>query len=448
MTRRSGIDRRGVLAGGVALAGSALVGQRSARAAADPTSGRLSIWLGYGETAPAYKAAIEDFKQLYPNIQVELLSFDLREFEAKLSVGVPTGNGPDILTLHDFIFPHYFNNDHLDEVPADLVKVINDPKIVEPVFRDVCSREGKPWGVPWWKGSRAFFYNLDHFKEAGLAGPPKTMDEMWEFAEKLTKKNPDGTIARAGVSLRLTDGSGALQKFCDHYYAMTGHQILEVGSKPGTVRVTLKDKDCIDGGVKLLLDYIAHLHGPKKVDDWALKHDAQGFANGLASMLFREDWVVAFIRKNGPNIKFATAPVPRGKAWGNFHLAEILSVNKGSKVKKPAWDFIRLLQEQKYLDIVLQESGWVPLRLDRNFSAFLAKNPEYKAFLEPIPGYQAYLEPPNTAYVECTTRTGDVILAAFRDASLLGKPEGAKAVLFKAYDTAAAILKRSGIYSE
>lgn len=110
-------------------------------------------------------------------------------------------------------------------------------------------------------------------------------------------------------------------------------------------------------------------------------------------------------------------------------------------------DLIRLLQDQKYLDIILQESGWVPLRKDRDFSAFLSKNPEYKAFLEQPEGYTPYLEPPNTAYTEVTARTGDVILAAFRDASLLNNPEGAKAVLFKAYDTAAAILKRAGIFA-
>jgi multiple sugar transport system substrate-binding protein len=229
------------------------------------------------------------------------------------------------------------------------------------------------------------------------------------------------------------------------YYVMTGHQILEAGPKPDQVRITLKDPGNIDAAVRLLLDYVEHLHGPKKVDDWALKHDTQGFANGVASMLMREDWAVAFIRKNGPDVRFATAPVPRAKAWGNFNLVEILSVNKDSKLKKPAWDLIRLLQQQKYLDVVLEQSGWVPLRKDRDFSAFLAKNPEYEAFLKPIAGYEAYLEPPDTAYVEATTRTGDVILAAFRDASLLGNPDGARKVIFNAYDTAAAILRREGI---
>jgi multiple sugar transport system substrate-binding protein len=435
------MKRRAVLAGG---AGLALAGLGSARAA-DPVSGKLSIWLGYGETAPAYRLAEPAFKQMYPNIQIELLSFDLHEYEAKLSVAVPTGNGPDLLALHDYIFPHYYDSDSLDDVPADLLAVVNNPKIVDPVFTKIVTREGKPWGVPWWKGSRALFYNLDHFKEAGLAGPPKTLAEMWEFSEKLVKKAPDGSITRAGITLRLTEGSGGLQKFDDMYYVKTGQQILEYGPKPDTVRVTLKDN--LDAAASLLLDYIAHLHGPKKVDDWALKHDAQGFANGAASMLMREDWVVAFVRKNGPDLHFATAPVPRGKAWGNFNFIEILSVNKDSKLKKPAWDLIRLLQEQKYLDNVLEESGWVPLRLDRDFSAFLGKNPEYKAFLEPIPGYVPYIEPPDTAYVEATTRTGDVLLAFYRDASLLNNMDGARKAIMKAHDTAVDILKNADIYA-
>jgi multiple sugar transport system substrate-binding protein len=437
------MKRRTVLAGGAALA---LVGLAPAKAAApDPVSGKLSIWLGYGETAPAYRLALPAFKEMYPNIQVEILTFDLHEYEAKLAVAVPTGNGPDLLTLHDYIFPHYYENESLDPMPDDLAAVVNNPKIVDPVFAKIVTRDGKPWGMPWWKGARALFYNLDHFKEAGLSGPPKTMKEMWEYAEKLTKKAPDGTLTRAGISLRLTEGSGGLQKFSDMYYAMTGVQVLEPGPKPGTVRVTLKDN--LDAGAQLLLDYIEHLHGPKKADDWALKHDAQGFANGAASMFLREDWVVAFVRKNGPDIRFATAPVPSGKAWGNFNFTENLSVNKDSKLKKPAWDLIRLLQEQKYLDNVLQESGWVPLRMDRDFSAFLGRNPEYKAFLEPISGYTPWIEAPDVAYVEVTSRTGDVILAAYRDASLLNNPEGAKKALLKAQDVAVAILKNAGIYA-
>ncbi|MGO8700236.1 MAG: hypothetical protein ACLQVY_21305 [Limisphaerales bacterium] len=58
-----------------------------------------------------------------------------------------------------------------------------------------------------------------------------------------------------------------------------------------------------------------------------------------------------------------------------------------------------------------------------------------------------WIEAPDTAYVEVTGRTGDVILAAFRDASLLNNRDGASKVILKAQDTAVAILKNSDIYA-
>lgn len=433
--------RRSLLALGTGLV---LAGGRPLHADT-ATSGKLSIWLGYGETAPTYRLAMADFKKLYPNVQVELLTFDLREFEAKLAVAVPTGTGPDLLALHDFLFPRYYEDGSLDTVPPDLAAVASDPKIFNPTFITLVTRDGKPWGVPWWTGRSALFYNLDHFKEAGLSGPPLTIPQLWEYAEKLVKRSGDGTLTRAGISLRLTEPSGGIQKFGYFYYQMTGHQIFEPGKQPGTVRVTLKDN--LDVSTQALLDHIDHLHGPQKVDDWALKHDAQGFADGSASMLLREAWVIPFVHKNGPDVHMGVAPMPRDKAWGAFNLVEILSVNKDSQLKKAAWDFIRLLQGQQYLDNLLQTSGWIPLRKDRDFSAFLSKNPEYQALMEDPPGYQQYVEAPDTAYQEVTARTGEVILAAYRDASLVNNRDGARKVILRAYDTAVPILKDAGIYA-
>ena len=123
--------------------------------------------------------------------------------------------------------------------------------------------------------------------------------------------------------------------------------------------------------------------GAKKSDDWALKHDAQGFASGAASMFMRESWVIPFVKKNGPDIKFGVVPVPRDKAFGAFNAVEVLSVNKDSKLKDAAWDFIRILQDQAIVNNVLESSGWVPLRRDRDYSAVLAKEPRFAQMTSP-----------------------------------------------------------------
>jgi multiple sugar transport system substrate-binding protein len=416
-------------------------------AAADANiKGKISIWLGYPETLDAFKLGQVEFKKKYPNVEVEILTFELREFEAKLAVSVPAGSGPDILALHDFIFPRYFEAGALDVVPADLAQAINTQTIIDTPFKNIVTRDGKPWGVPWWSGRNGLFYNTDHLRDAGFNEPPKTYEDVWKYAEKLTQKGPNGELTRAGISLRLTGPNGGTQKFGYFYFQLAGMQMFEPGAKPGTVRVTIASN--IDAAARVLVDHVDHLHGPKKSDDWALKHDAQGFAAGAASMFMRESWVIPFVKKNGPDIKFGVVPVPREKGWGAFNAVEVLSVSKDSKLKQAAWDFIRVLQDQAILNNVLDSSGWVPLRRDRDYSASLAKEPRFASMITPPQGLTLYIEAPNTSYEEAMTRVGEIIQAAFRDASLVGNTEGAKRVMMRAHDTAVKILKDNGIYAE
>ncbi len=46
----------------------------------------------------------------------------------------------------------------------------------------------------------ALIYNKKLLQEAGFNQPPKTWDELVAMAPKLTKKNPDGTIAQYGFA--------------------------------------------------------------------------------------------------------------------------------------------------------------------------------------------------------------------------------------------------------
>jgi len=89
-----------------------------------------------------------------------------------------------------------------------------------------------------------------------------------------------------------------------------------------------------------------------------------------------------------------------------------------------------------------------PLRRDRDYSAILKLEPRYDSMVNTPAGQTQYIEPANTAYEEMTTRVGEVIQAAFRDASLVGNVDGAKRVMMRAHDTAVRILKDQGIYAE
>ena len=57
---------------------------------------------------------------------------------------------------------------------------------------------GKQCALPSLTDAFGLYYNKDMFAKAGIAGPPKTMDELMADAKKLTVRNPDGTIKVAG----------------------------------------------------------------------------------------------------------------------------------------------------------------------------------------------------------------------------------------------------------
>jgi multiple sugar transport system substrate-binding protein len=413
----------------------------------DNQKGKIAIWLGYPETLPAFEATKKKFNDKYPNIQVEILTFTLREFESKLASSMPTGLGPDLMVMHDFIFQRYYGNGYLEQLPADQNAIVADPKKIDQVYKTIVERNGKLYGIPYWTGKRSLFYNIDHFKEAGMKNPPASMEELWEYAAKLTKKDANGALTRAGITLRLTGASGVFQKLCDFFYQETGKQFLEPGKKYGTIKVVIKDN--LDAAAKTLLDHVNHLHGSTKVDDWALKHDSDAFSAGISSMLMRETWVIKFIEKNNPKLNYGVAYVPHSKFNGAFNYVETLSVNKDSKLKGPSWDFARMLQDQDMLNVLLNESGYLPLRKDRNFSDFLSKNPKYKTVMIPRnKNYVSYFEPANIAYEEVTTRCGEIIQKAFADASLLNNKEGCKAVMLNVQKKAEQILKEQDILAE
>ena len=62
--------------------------------------------------------------------------------------------------------------------------------------------DGKPYGIPFETDVRVLYWNKQAFKEAGLdpEKPPKTWDDVWAYADKLDKKNPDGTYARVAFN--------------------------------------------------------------------------------------------------------------------------------------------------------------------------------------------------------------------------------------------------------
>jgi sn-glycerol 3-phosphate transport system substrate-binding protein len=96
-----------------------------------------------------------------------------------------TGATPDVVVLSDATwFPNYLN-DSLLSVDAVLEQAeVDTSGYVEALYEDY-NYEDAHYGVPYARSTPLFYYNADHYEEAGIDAPPETWEEVAEVSEQL-----------------------------------------------------------------------------------------------------------------------------------------------------------------------------------------------------------------------------------------------------------------------
>ena len=144
-------------------------------------------WVGTKAEAPYMSGFIARFTATYPNINlsVEEVAGETNYFE-KMQVLLSADDLPDIIwnTGNNFIDMGVEAGalvnftPHLDADP--------DWRAYFPVQDlEFNSRNGGVYALQDRMGMIGYFYNKEHFANAGVAGPAKTWPEFWQTAEKI-----------------------------------------------------------------------------------------------------------------------------------------------------------------------------------------------------------------------------------------------------------------------
>ncbi len=405
---------------------------------------KINVWGCFSELQAPLDKAVEVFMQENPEAQVEVLVFDLRDFEAKVAATAPMGQAADVIIMDHSLTARYAKAGILSAAPTDIEKMVNTPGRYLSAAPEKASYQGKAVGLPFFGGGPALFYNKDYLSEAGLSKPPATVDDLYDYTVKLSKKDAAGNLTRAGYSIRLTGPAGGSQKWAFVTNQLLGGDFIEYGKAPDTFYGNLDNEESAEA----LLWHVKLLHGPDKSDDWALKHDAEGFAAGAVAMFMRESWVIPFMKENAPNINYGIAYQPRDKYWRIYDWLVNACVPESGKQKSVAWEFARVMQNEEVMEVLYTDSGWIPSRRDISFSSVVAAEPRFKPFIEIPSGAEIYFEVNASSYTELWTRVGEIVQEAYRDAGLLDNLSGCRAVVKKANDIANQILKDSNEYGE
>jgi len=394
----------------------------------------LTVWSGYPEMAPFYEHVAQGMKASHPDLEVKVEAITLREHEKRVALGLTGGlEGVTLIELSGSTATRYLENDLLSKANDDISAFVKDEKNFSKFFVDSASYDGTVYGVPLFRGQGALYYNTDMFAAAGLTAPPKTMEAYSAYAEKLTKRDASGKATVSGWSLRLSGGGqGIAEKFWINLHQFGGAIVVPAGDgkwKPDFAN---------EAGRKTLKQYLANIYTTKTVSP-EMPADADAFERGQTAMFIRESWVIGDIAKKAPDMKYATAPLPRGS------IAVPTNLYVTGDNTDIGWEFAKAANSPENLVWLLDNVGWLPNRSGIDYSSIIAKQPAFAAFIDYPQGYEFFTLPAIGPIEEILTRVAAQLVLAFGDASLASDDTKIDALLKKASDEVLAILDREGL---
>ena len=327
------ISRRMLLQSGAAMLGAAAL--PTGLMAQDSSALTHANWRST-EMPEIFSKVFDDYRKANPGIDLKVEEIGFIEYIKKMELSGQAGALPDTFELW---------------VPTQLARFVEEGWIAPlDEFAEADKAAGndilagyEPWADTSYKGStyllpslgltNVMLWNRTAFKEAGLPDrAPETIDEMLEFAKKLTKA-PD----MYGLGL---DGNGPeLWLALAWLFYANDTRIGRVGgdfqiNKPKAVET-----------VQFIVDLVnKHAVVPSfTTTDFEKLRSA--FAAGRVAMM--PDWngVPAVIDGLNPTFEWAIAPLPKGKTTGAMLMGgdSTYAISATAKDKKAAWEFIKTL---------------------------------------------------------------------------------------------------------
>ncbi len=244
--------------------------------------------------------------------------------------------------------------------------------------------DGELYGVPFHNSTPLLYYNVEHFKEAGLdpAKPPRTWAELVDASRKLTKRDGD-KVERYGFLMPA--GYDYLGWLMEALSMSNGGRYFneEYGGE------VYYDQPSMLGAARFVEDLIfKHKVMPQGVTE-AGGVSTQFFA-GKASMVLLSTGSLSFIRENmkAPyDVAFVPKNVRNAVPIGGASL--VMFNGQSEESRKAGWKFIKWLSSTETLGGWSRFTGYFAPRKSAYATAemkdFIAKNPDAKVALDQLP---------------------------------------------------------------
>jgi multiple sugar transport system substrate-binding protein len=339
--------RRFVASAGGAVAALAARSPALVRAQGSPIT--LTMWdnNAFADLAKGLDEIMLAYQQATPNVTLKLVH---NQNLPKTLTAISAGTGPDVVWLWDGSEPigTWAETGAIGSLDDAIKASGYDLKQLVPAALNTTTYKGQVYGLPLVADAYWLWWNKAVFSEVGLdpETPPKTIEELWQFADTLTKKDGD-RVTRLGMRLpqNMPQYQTWAYAFGADFYDPEAHKLLITSPD------MLAAMGDIAGGYAKF--------GPDTVDRFNASLGQGGtaqdpFLQGKVAMQLDGDWIVQYIRDYKPDWKYpdafgiAALPWAAGKekpgGVSNVLRTYPLVLVKNTQHPQEAWDFIRWLQ--------------------------------------------------------------------------------------------------------
>jgi len=316
---------------------------------------------------------IEQFEAANPDINVIHTNFPYAEYRTKVAAAIPAGEGPDVVQLYYGWLDAYRDAQLVVPLPAD---AFPDAAIKSDFFPMVQAMNvgGDYYGLPTAVRSLALFWNKKLFAEAGVDGPPETLDELVETAKKLTKRDSGGNLLQVGITIAPAGQ--------DHHW---WREVLtrQFGGQPYSAdgrTVTYNS----EAGIKAI-EFYANLITEHKVSEIGFLTDGQtAFKAGKAGMTFDGSFRLgAFNKQRGLEYGITELPAHDGRRFNfsSYWVNGITSKAQGEK-REAAAKFLAFITQPDAMQLWLDTVGELPARPEVALVPANENNPQFGPFIK------------------------------------------------------------------
>lgn len=253
----------------------------------------LNFW-GLWEDSSVMQPIIDDFKRQYPNITINYVKQDVKQYREKLTTRTQNNTGPDIFTFHNTWFPMLSNV--LLPFPSDTISKKDFEASFYPVAQNDLTKNGAIYGIPSEVDTLSLYVNTQIFQAAG-AKVPNNWEDFTRVARSLTVVDENGKIKTAGAALGAFDNISHAPDIISLLLVQNGADIKNLSST---------SKNTSDA----LTFYTSFAASDQKVWDETLDTSLLAFAKGELAMYFGYSWDFFTLKALAPSLAFKIYPVP------------------------------------------------------------------------------------------------------------------------------------------